>query len=405
MANKERRKEIEQKQAAFEAGLIASLEKSKQHSNREVIAGATYSTHPLMRKLCEAVYNHRKGILLANMGGGVLFANLLANVCEMHQYMIRGVDTWNCNTKNRDRIFSSLIRHLFARYDVPAFMDSIWYMADMRNRNHRLGFQVWCKVAQGENVRKVETRVPWTKRMAHIFLQSSVQYSYVEALRRAQIMVFREDNRLIDAINRSLLRDMTADEEFWATVIQWFCNQDMLDYAQVAPLIDFIRFRKEEEAAFSMKGRNPLRLIRDMEEWHNQLSKMKVSKATGPFPSSNLRIFEQEDRETLQGQKVKIVWKVEEILDEKALLKEGRDLSHCVYSYASSIRSGNTAIWSLRKSYPFCPSMWEPQVTIEVRVRDRMIVQARGSCNRSMTPKERRLVELWAASNNLSMRV
>ncbi|HEU4537313.1 MAG TPA: PcfJ domain-containing protein, partial [Polyangiaceae bacterium] len=115
------------------------------------------------------------------------------------------------------------------------------------------------------------------------------------------------------------------------------------------------------------------------------------------FGASGFRPFELERAgRDARGNHVAEAWRVSEILSSRALAEEGRALSHCVYSYASSVERGHASIWSL--------SLDGPKVlTIEVRNQARQIVQVRGKFNRAATARELAIVAQWAGATGLQL--
>ena len=94
-------------------------------------------------------------------------------------------------------------------------------------------------------------------------------------------------------------------------------------------------------------------------------------------------------------------------------------LGFYIYSYGRSIKSGNTSIWSLRRTPAVLQRVWnekkgewerhlavagEPQrlLTIEVNNRTNQIVQQRGKLNRVPKNSERKYVNDWAQQESLS---
>lgn len=82
------------------------------------------------------------------------------------------------------------------------------------------------------------------------------------------------------------------------------------------------------------------------------------------------------------------------------LIARWQRMRHCVYSYGRSIQNGDCSIWSL--IYKKEDSEFS-HLTIEVRSRDKCIVQARGPCNRRPTDKERMLMSKWASHAGLTV--
>jgi hypothetical protein len=91
---------------------------------------------------------------------------------------------------------------------------------------------------------------------------------------------------------------------------------------------------------------------------------------------------------------------VNEILDSRALVEEGRAMRHCVATYQGSILRGKCSIWSLQVNRY---GDWERALTIELENASRTVVQCRGKCNRYPTAEERHVLARWAAERSLCL--
>jgi len=332
----------------------------------------------------------------------------------------RTLKTWKPKGKGRDSLFRSLVNHLVDVYPMPRFLLSLFYVEDGGH-----GFEpvkVYQHFAAGGSVKAALKKkllgTSLTKKMAHSFMTSPARYGFLEAIRRAQIEHLGGDCRLADALletqlGRSINRDL-EHEEFWLTVIQWFGQIPMLDMAQVGPIIDWVRHHRnqriEERARmgrlqragddvvipgkFTMKGRTPFAVLRPVEEWHTQLS--RVAKAKGVYKPSG---FMEDIWEVKKGDRFE-TWICTEILNGDKLAAEGKAMRHCVYSYSYSIKSGRTSIWSLKMTDEY-GAQTARQLTIEVDNRSRSIVQARGKSNRRATAIQQREMKRWAAKAGL----
>ena len=79
------------------------------------------------------------------------FANALLALSAHHRDWIRSLWDWRRPSHNVDRQFRSLVRHLIARYDVPAFLDTAW-LAGLTVE--AVKHQCWYKhIAGGRNIR------------------------------------------------------------------------------------------------------------------------------------------------------------------------------------------------------------------------------------------------------------
>jgi hypothetical protein len=122
-----------------------------------------------------------------------------------------------------------------------------------------------------------------------------------------------------------------------------------------------------------MKGRTATALVRLTEEWHRDLVKEKRP----PKEWSQLGVA---DFRLLRGIAGEEVWTVHELLSSKELHQEGKYMSNCVATYASSCASGACSIWSLRKR-TFQSAGAVRIMTIELTNKSREIVQVRGRFN------------------------
>lgn len=231
-----------------------------------------------------------------------------------------------------------------------------------------------------------------TRRMRHLFTRSPIDWDVVEAVRRAQVRASGGAPRLADAVVGSFLgRDLTSDEGFWISVIQWLCRQPDLDLTRLDLVLDWIRFRRNGSPDFSVRGRTARSALRDAEAWHVEMSRLRRAEE-GTFSPSGFR----EDVWEVRRDGRLEVWSCEEILSLRELLREGREMRHCVYSYADLIRSGQTSIWSLRRD-------GRRQLTVEVSDAHRQVVQARGPCNVPATSSQMRELTRWASLNGLTV--
>ncbi len=322
---------------------------------------------------------------------------------------IRPIETWHVKRHNRDRQFYELLRHLFAAYDVPPFMDRVWFTENETHQN-------WYKhIGIGQNIRTAPgIPISLTKKMAHHFLQAPKQYTVEEAFRWGQVHALGGDRRLIDALRGTRLTRNFRNDDFWLNVIRFFVANPMLDVSHVHPIIDYIWNQKfedrrvfvEREVAeeigpaqpnFSMRGRTPDTLLRQVNEWHRQLGR-ETRGGNFQWPRSEIGEFRfQEGSEQKRNLKF---WYIRELLSTKELIEEGRALNHCVSSYARSCYSGKKSIWTLESEDE---NVRRKVLTIEISRPENLIRQVRGKRNRLPTSTEKFLLERWAAAENLEI--
>ena len=333
------------------------------------------------------------------------FVKPLSSLASWALFWVQQPASWKSKSYNQLRSFSSLARHLLARYDVPMFMDHCWFDEPQ--------YQEWfVHIGQGQNIRKIENLpIALTKMQAHHFLRAPKDYTIKEALRWGQIVGMGGEERLVDAvITTHMGRAFHRDEPFWATVLQWFVNNQTMDMRQVGPVIDYIESQKfhnlgnvwvngrfemhgPPQPNFSMKGRTSESLIRQVEEWHKHLAKSKSRRVT----SWNSCGIEGLDRVEGDGKKRFLIV---ELLTSAQLSAEGNAMHHCVGSYSMSCSSGRCAIYSLQSDES---GFLTRRLTIEVDLQTRQIVQARGKYNVMPSETDKRVLRMWAVQSGLGI--
>ena len=323
---------------------------------------------------------------------------------------IRPLETWHVKRHNRDRQFSELLRHLFVTYDVPSFMDRVWFTENETHQN-------WYKhIGIGQNIRTApDIPVQLTKKMAHHFLKAPKQYTVDEALRWGQIHALGGDKRLVDAFRgTSLIRNFSNDD-FWLNVFRFFIANPMLDVNHVNPIVDFIWNQKFEnqqifvdrgvveeidppQPNFTMRGRTPETLLHQVNEWHRQLGK---DTGENNLQWTRSKIGELRLREHGNEKNSMRFWILRELLNTDELIDEGRAMNHCVRSYAKSCYIGKTSIWTLETEDD--DNGRRKVLTIEVLLVEKLIRQVRGKRNRLPTLKEKSMLSRWAKKEKLEI--
>ncbi len=322
---------------------------------------------------------------------------------------IRPLEAWHVKRHNRDWQFSQLLRHLFVKYDVPQFMDNVWFTENETYQN-------WYKhIGAGQNIRTApELPITLTKKMAHNFLNAPKNYKVDEALRWGQVHALGGDKRLVDALRGTRLIENFSNDDFWLNVIRFFIENPMLDVRHVNPIVDFIWNHKfanqrifvergvmEEigppQPNFSMRGRTPRSLLRQVNDWHRQLGKESKQ---GSYEWEHSEIGDLVIKEQRMDNYTPKYWRIQELLSTDELIEEGRAMKHCVSSYAESCVTGKTSIWSMETEDEYGRNK---VLTIEVLMSEQLIRQARGKRNRLPTPKERSILKRWTRKEKLKI--
>ena len=339
---------------------------------------------------------------------------VIQNCLSHEEKWVRPIDEWKSRGKAIESILKSLVKHLFVKYPVPEFWYSVWF-GGMRGNGSGVTTHSFVELAQGKSLYKLikdgQFAVPFTKKQCHTFLTMRYMRHVPQAVRYTQIMSFEGEKRLAQALSDTAWGETVgapAEETFRSGVAQWFCNQGMIDPVQVGPLIDFIGNQREETPDWAITGRTGQSLMRAMKDWHRNLARgrqvarrARYEEYRKPPPA----VFEscgikgwayQKKGKDKKGNKQTQFWEVNEITSYADLREEGRELRHCVASYAWSISKGGKAIFSLSCSRERC-------LTIEVHVPTATVVQARGICNQLGGDTELDMMRRWANERGVAI--
>ena len=117
-------------------------------------------------------------------------------------------------------------------------------------------------------------------------------------------------------------------------------------------LVDFLFVAKQEDAAFTLKGRTLATLRRRMEDWHRALRKQPVDRRRrlGRPPPARRRLRDR------QASISSAIWRFRQIKTGNELFREGQRMHHCVASYKFACMQGHVSIWSLTSRIPDRPA-------------------------------------------------
>lgn len=334
-------------------------------------------------------------------GKHTLQGSFLGNIKQVRNRCIRDFTGWKPTTHNGRKQACDFVRFLFAKYEVPVFMDHVWWDNSI---NHKDWF---IRVGQGENIRKMPgLYIELTKKEAHYMMQSPRDFGMKEAIRHGQISNIGGNEYLTRQILRTRIGTDFSKNEFWMGVFRWFIMNPMLDPKQYAPITDYIHNQKfipsvvvngEFVAAqpnFSIKDRNPETLIKQVIAWHKRLGKTRSTYTS--WPSCGLPKFEYETG----NEDRKKFYTIKELCTSKELQQEGNTMHHCVSSYATSCAEKRTSIWSLSVSDKMGT---RKMLTIDLQVPTKKIMEARGKYNEKPTSEGLRIIDIWARVHKLTV--
>ncbi|WP_298417613.1 PcfJ domain-containing protein [uncultured Kordia sp.] len=358
---------------------FSSLNKKRQSRRRDAF-----------KKILDHLYKQRCTKLLRSQE----HLQTIYNIAWFSLSYVKDIESWKRNSHNPEKQLKDLVRHCFAKYEVPTFMYEAWLD---NNRKYMMWFiDLGCGLSV-RDLSKVPVRL--TKKGAHYFLQAPSSYTVEMALRRAQALAFGTDELVAERIACSALsRNNFANESFWETVIQFFMKQAMLDFNKMGEIIDYLSNSILLDPEYSIKGRTITSLTRQSDEWHVQQAIHEVNSKElytwNPSISSSLIVRTKEETNVKR-------YRLFELCSSKELIAEGRRMNHCVASYARSCCVKVTSIFTLR-----CASFLkgeETLATIEVDLKSQTIVQAKARFNKPIKAAAKKIMKDWATQHDLKI--
>lgn len=212
--------------------------------NIEHAALTTAERHAL-RVLIEVAARRGDLILADGVFGGcrLSFLDGLIALSRRQDEWIRRPRAWRAQSYNARRQFTSLSRHLLARYPVPGFLDAAWMRSDEPSEQYRDWF---IRIGSGQSLRGAPSPIVLTKRIVHHFLRAPASYGVEQAIRWGQIHALGGDRRLSDAVIETRLGQCFEHEDFWVSVIRFFVTFSWLDRVHVRPVVDYLQNQRFE---------------------------------------------------------------------------------------------------------------------------------------------------------------
>lgn len=318
------------------------------------------------------------------------YIEVLANISAFGNKTVRDIADWKKDSLTAEGQLSSLIRHCFAQFEVPAFMENAF------GGESKVQMLWYIQLGRGDSVQQLSAfPVAFTKKMAHEFRATTKDCSIPKAIRRAQALGYGATVNRADAIAWSTLSDSFENEAFYSTVVQFMARlSEDITFDKLQGVLEFIASEKAANADYSMKGRTWSALVRQSAEWHIEMAKKREAEGFSEWklaPISNYIVDEGDCA-------IKIV----QLTTSSALYEEGYEMSHCVAEYDEDCASGKIAIFSVRK-FTKGEAGFETLATLEVFLEEMEIVQAKARFNGMICEIAHQIVREWALRERLAM--
>lgn len=352
---------------------------------------------------------------------------------------VRPIETWVPKSRNAHQQLLSLIRHLFAKYPTPSFLEKSFYTHEPGGGNR--GILLYIHMGAGKSLKTFTGFPDWLSlhnRSLHHLYTTPDEMDLVPALRRCQVLYMGGDEYIFNALMRAnILREplprtrldgedefKPLHDEFWLTVMKFFIENRMIVTSKIAEVIDYINNIKylrgremDENGRFhdvppqhpnlSMKGRNPQTLIDHSDEWHYNRARLqrvnqRMVQGNRYSPASSMKDYSWtgssiRDCAIPRGKDTK--YHIVQLKSFFELRDEGADMHHCVGTYATSCSSGRCTIFSVRQ---FTKGKFS-QRTATIEVRGRNVEQIRGKYNRKPDDTTMNIIKDWAYDEVLNI--
>lgn len=405
--------------------------------------GSIYRSNPSYTswQIIRGYYNHDNGkcilrelrkllVISDNFIGNERSLDVLKSVLDYKDQFVRPIETWSPKSRNVYQQLISLIRHLFAKYPTPSFLEKSFFSGMFE------GIYMYIHLGAGKSMKNYDgypVNMIIHNKAAHHLYSTPDDMEFYTALRRVQVLYMGGDEYIFKALMRANVlrerlpisrvrktgeKDFSIDftkEEFWLSVMKFFIDNPMIEPTKIAEVIDYIDNMKFKEHStyvdgrhvrvapphpnFSMKGRNPVSLINQSDQWHYERERLnRVNQRLANISRYSPKKVENffwtgrniKDGLFKRGKKYK--YKVIQLLSFYDLRDEGNEMHHCVATYASSCNSGRCAIFSVRE---YVDDHFNGR-TATLEIRENTIVQIRAKYNRKPDDTTISVIKEWA---------
>lgn len=362
-----------------------------------------------MRALCArlcAVPEQRSNVFFHLHPNELAIVPMLVRLCAYHASWIRQPEDWQPVHDDARSQWADFLRHLLARFPVPAFLDNAWLAKGSLDHFER---DCWCALARGRSLRAVPgfpRSVPG--HVLHRALTEAKSGSLSEAIWEAQLRELRAAPALSAAVLSSRVVKELGRHAWWVRLVSKFaCTGDQ--HAGVFALCaDALSSIEEHRGPVhtALLLRTPLSdLIRHCTAFVTHLLNsnghlLTEAQVRAAAERRELSRLAASRWRAMPGHETPFVlhgghWRIVELCSHEELQAEGKAMRHCVARYGGRCREGHSAIFSLRHQNGTGDS-WDSCVTIEVNPRTRRITQVKAWRNHPVNNSSARMIQHWA---------
>ncbi len=328
----------------------------------------------------------------------------------------RSFATWQ-RPKSRDEavVFKNLFYHLFVKYRIPLCMDKILERYNLTDyREGEIAIQLLFHMVKGDGLHHFEYFFPFK-------VNSKINYHFFNAPAQLDLLPAIWWARLISmevpySISLKIIHELSelSDELCWYDwlddLIFFIKRFKNIEHKDLKRIMEFYISQKAENIDlcipgikdtvevlplypdFKLKGRSVASALRFCEEWKNYIQLIKAIGKGADFKPSKFQPFR-----TCHGKTIVVIKQIRNI---QALVREGKQMNHCVASYAGECASGESSIWTM-KLYPLKGKM-KKALTIEVLEKSGKVNEALGKFNRSPSKLEEQWLAAWTEREGIT---
>ena len=345
----------------------------------------------------------------------------LLRLSRYHQHWISSPSSWSpqdlsklpsCNPEktlpNNDRVLfdqlRSLIRHLFGKYPLPGFWDSVWFQSG------KIDFQWmdwYVELSAGKSFRSLKgLPIRLNKKAAHLSTQAPDDLQVPQAFRWAQLRAQGISDLTCKTIVKHHCATDFGNDHLWLPLFRLLPSG--LEENQTLQLCTYVHLRIHEYSAaplYHVKGKTLKSLTREMDDFYQNHPEYLLPRNTKQRRTKRRqKILRWENQSKYKEWCETDIYDGEdysigEICKSFQLISEGRKMNHCVGTYVRQCMNGESSIWSLRSRYD---GQWKTHVTIEVNPHTDTIVQAQSYQNSEPTAEDWQRISKWARINRIT---
>jgi len=319
------------------------------------------------------------------------YIDVLGNISAFGNKTARPIEAWVKDSLTADGQLASLIRHLFAKYDVPAFMEYVFA------ENSKIHMMWYVQLSRGDSVQQLcAFPAVFTKKMAHAFRETPYTVTIEQAIRRAQAIGFGADAAMVENITWSAAFDEIPDAAFRAKVICFIAKNAAQDanIAVLQQVIEYVAEMYRQGDSYNLKGRTWMSVSRMAADFAVEKAKRLEAEARNGWVPAGIGNYE-----AVEGN---IIYRLVQLVNSEELYEEGYAMSHCVADYAYDCAEGSSAIFSLRK-FTHGADDFDTLATLEVKPETRALLEAKARFNDCVSYEAEMHIMAWAKAQDLAV--